>query len=216
MEKIKVLFADDHNLVRQGIIGLLKESEKIIVVGEGECGRDIIEKYPLVNPDIVLSDITMPNLSGFDAAIEILKNYPDAKFLFLSMFHSEEYIYKIHSIGGKGLISKDTNVEDLDLAITRVCDGGRFYNNLSEDEINDIIRRFEALSNKNRPYNLELSPRERVIMRHLAKGKSSEEIALEIGIGKRSIDAARSAIMNKLRLNTSAKLLAHAVENYND
>ncbi|KUO62952.1 hypothetical protein APF79_14305 [bacterium BRH_c32] len=216
MEKIRLLFADDHNLVRIGIKGLLNQTEDIIVIGEAENGDEVINKYQKYHPDIILSDINMLQKSGIDAAIEILKIDPDAKILFLSMYFDENYIYKIFSIGGKGLISKDTIIDELALAIRKVYVGDYYFSGINNEELKEIVDKHEKLFIDNKMINENFSEREKRVMKEIALGNSSEQIAEIIGIGKRSIDAYRSSIMNKMKFNTSAQLMAYSVKNYGE
>lgn len=211
MKAIRLLIADDHNILRQGLIDILKNYNDICIVAEAENGNMLMKKYDLFKPDVVLADIEMPELSGIEAAQKILESYPDAKFLFLSMHYTDEYIYKIDSIGGKGLVSKEIIKDELVNAIRAVAASEKYFMGKTEDEIKKIIDNYDKLLNESSA--AVLTQREIAILQFIAEGLSSEQIADELHIGKRTIDFARTVIMKKLDIDTSNKLLIYAIEN---
>lgn len=212
MDKINILIADDHNILRQGLVDALRYYEDIVVVGEAENGKELIEKYEKRKPDVVLSDIEMPEQNGIDAAAEIIKKHPKAKILFLSMHFAEDYIYKVDLIGGKGLLSKEIFKDELVSAIRTVYDGGTYYFGMKPEELEKVKRRSKEISKGNKKSESVLTPREHEILIELADGISSEEIALRLNMGKRTVDTYRSAIMNKLKIDTLPKLVLYAYQ----
>jgi len=210
MNKIRILIADDHNILRQGLIDLLRNYEDIIVVAEASDGEELISKYEKFNPDIILSDIEMPKLSGLIAAKKILKSNPEARFLFLSMFNDEQYIAKIISIGGKGLLSKEIIKDELVLAIRTVHNGGEYYSGYKREEIDVILKRNIPMQKTGS--NDLFTPREESVLLEIATGKSSEEIAESLNIGKRTVDSYRATLMEKLNITNASKLIVYAVE----
>jgi DNA-binding NarL/FixJ family response regulator len=212
MGKINILIADDHNILRQGLIDSLRIYNDIVVVGEAENGMDLIEKYEKRRPDVVLTDIEMPGLNGLDAAAEILKKHPNAKVLFLSMYFAEDYIYKVDLIGGKGLLSKEIFKDELVSAIRTVYTGGTYYFGMSEEELQKVKLRSNEIRKGNRKSETVLTPREHEILIELADGISSEEIAKRLNVGKRTVDTYRSAIMSKLEIESLPKLVVYAVQ----
>jgi DNA-binding NarL/FixJ family response regulator len=210
MKAIRLLIADDHNILRQGLIDILKNYSDICIVAEAENGNMLMKKYDLFKPDVVLADIEMPELSGIEAAQKILESYPDAKFLFLSMHYTDEYIYKIDSIGGKGLVSKEIIKDELVNAIRAVAGSEKYFMGKTENEIQKIKDNYDKLLNESSA--AVLTQREIAILQFIAEGLSSEEIANELHIGKRTIDFARTKIMKKLDIDTSNKLLIYAIE----
>lgn len=211
MKAIRLLIADDHNILRQGLIDILKNYNDICIVAEAENGNMLMKKYDLFKPDVVLADIEMPELSGIEAAQQILKSYPDAKFLFLSMHYTDEYIYKIDSIGGKGLVSKEIIKDELVNAIRAVARSEMYFMGKTEAEVQQIKETYNKLMHESSA--ADLTQREISILLYIADGLSSEEIAEELHIGKRTIDFARTQIMKKLDIDTSNKLLIYAIEN---
>lgn len=212
MDKINILIADDHNILRQGLVEALRIYNDIVVVGEAENGKDLIEKYEKRKPDVVLSDIEMPELNGIDAAAEIIQKHPKAKILFLSMHFAEDYIYKVDLIGGKGLLSKEIFKDELVSAIRTVHNGGTYYFGMKVEELEKVKRRSKEISKGNKKSESVLTPREHEILIELADGVSSEEIAVRLNMGKRTVDTYRSAIMNKLEIDTLPKLVVYAVQ----
>ena len=213
MEKTRILIAEDHNLVRYGLINLLEEYDWLNVVAEAESGEQLIEKYFQFTPDLVISDIKMPHGDGLEAAKKILYRNPDAKILFLSMFGSDEYIYKAHNIGAKGLITKDVLKSDLVDAIQLILNGGTFYCGYSDEEMDEVIKKFRP-TQKSAKYQNEyrLSQREIEVLKNITEGLTSDEIAEKMFLSRRTIDTHRRRIMEKLNVHSLPKLLKFAIE----
>ncbi len=211
MQVIKLLIADDHNILRQGLINILNDYEDICIVAEAEDGNGLVRKYELFKPDVVLTDIEMPGLSGLAAAIKIIESDPYAKILFLSMHYSDEYIVKIDEIGGKGLVSKEIIRDELVAAIRTVAGGESYFMGKTANELFQIKERYNKtlkVDSKN-----ALSKRELVILKLIAEGLSSDLIADKLHVGKRTIDFSRTQIMRKLEIETLHQLLVYAIEN---
>lgn len=212
MEQITLIIADDHNILRQGLIDALRQYNDIVVVDEAENGQELINKYEKRKPKVVLTDIEMPLVSGLEAAEEIIRKDADAKILFLSMYFDEDNIYKVDSIGGKGLLSKEIFKDELVCAIRKVFQGETYYSGMSETDLEKVRLRSNEINNKRRNSDTALSPKEHEIMLELAKAISSEEIAHNLKMGKRTVDAYRSSIMNKMGIITLPKLIKYAVQ----
>ncbi|MBA4405755.1 DNA-binding response regulator [bacterium] len=211
MGKIRVLLADDHTILRQGLVDILKSYDDIIVVAEVENGGELIQKYEKVKPDIVLTDIEMPIVSGIVAAKQIIQKHPEAKILFLSMYTGEDYIYKIDSIGGKGLLSKEIIKDEFVYAIRSVFNGGTYYFGKNVEELEHILHRSKEIVNRRKNANTSLTIREHEILLEIAKGISSEEIASNLKMGKRTVDTFRSSIMSKLNIKSLSMLIKYAI-----
>ena len=211
MEQITLLIADDHNILRQGLIDVLRPYNDIVVVDEAENGQELINKYEKRKPNVVLTDIEMPIKSGLEAAEEIIRKDANAKILFLSMYFDEDNIYKVDSIGGKGLLSKEIFKDELVCAIRKVFHGGTYYFGMSETDLEKVKLRSNEINNKRKNSETALTPREHEIMLELAKAISSEEIAQNLKMGKRTVDTYRSSIMNKMGINTLPKLIKYAI-----
>ena len=127
IKNIRVLICDDHALVRSGIVKLLEDEKWIYIVGEAENGEEMIQKYISLRPDLILADISMPVMSGIDAAKRIKQEYPEAKILFLSMLFDEQYIYCAIKVGASGLLSKNVSKDELLYALKEIALGGGIF-----------------------------------------------------------------------------------------
>ena len=214
MSKIRLLIADDHTILRQGLVDILEKYDDICVVAEAEDGKSLVSKYFTFLPDVVLSDIEMPNLNGIEAAQEILKRHPAAKILFLSMYNSEEDFYKIYQAKALGLIPKEIIKNELVHAIRTVYNGDKYFLGKSETEIKAIITKYSTLSNSNfaEARSTTLTPTEKNVLLFIADGKTSQEIANITNKSKRTVDSIRSTIMSKLNLHTLPQLIKYAME----
>ena len=146
---IKILVADDHTLFRQGIIRLLEDRKDISVVAEAENGVELIEKYFIFYPDIVLADIAMPELTGIQAVQHILKRDRNVKALFLSMYDAGEYVYQVIKSGGMGLVNKNILEDELFLAIEKVWIGEKYFGRKwSKEDLTQLINEYEKILDK--------------------------------------------------------------------
>lgn len=211
MKQIRVLIADDHNILRQGLADIFRNSRIISVIAEAENGHKLYDSYELLKPDVVLTDIEMPVMNGLKAAKKIIQSYPDAKILFLSMYSSEELIYKIESLSGKGLLPKTIDNKELIKAVKVVAAGGKYYFGKSEKEINALKKRFDLILAKEDDA-ASFTARQKNILLLIAEGRTSEEIADKLLISKKTIDADRSKLMDKLNLTSVAQLMKYALE----
>jgi len=209
---IKVLLADDHNLIRAGIIKLLKGHSHINVVGEASNGVELIKKHFELSPDVLVVDIAMPEMTGTEAITKIKERDDNVKALFLSMYEGEEYIYKVHKCGGKGLINKSILEEELISAIEKVYNGERYFpGEWDAVSLNRLMKEFE--SGRKAQYGTNegiLNYREMQILNLLKEGLHSREMAEKLNLSKKSIDFYRSCLMKKLNLKSPADLIRFA------
>jgi two-component system, NarL family, response regulator NreC len=215
---IRVLLADDHTLFRNGIISLLEAEKDIYVVGEVDNGNDLAGKYFEIMPDLVLLDISMPGKSGLEAAKEIRQRDHKAKLLFLSMHEEDEYIYHCIKAGGMGLINKNITKGELVLAIKKISEGMNYFrNNLNEEQIKHIYNKYDRSSYKRPTFlNDSLTAREKNVLKLIGKGLTSNEIAQQLNISKRTVDSFRSSIMQKLNIKNLPELIKYAIGYLND
>jgi DNA-binding NarL/FixJ family response regulator len=208
---IKILIADDHELFRKGIISLLLGEEDIEIIGEANNGKDLIYKYLKLKPDLVISDISMPELSGIEAVSTIYEHYPDVKVIFLSMYAGEDYIYHCLKAGGLSLINKNIPKEELLKAIHTVIKGNKYFGkDYTDENIQKIISNYEMqLDTKEFIPNPELTDKEVKILLLVAEGLSSNDIADKLFIAKRTVD---THIMQKLDLNSTPQLFKYATK----
>lgn len=212
METIRLLLADDHNIVRQGLINIFEKYDDMCVIAEAEDGLTLIKKYFSYKPDIVVTDIEMPDVNGIEAAEQIIKQDPGAKIVFLTMHNTDDYIYKILEINASGIVSKEIIGTELIYAVRKIAAGEKYYMGKSEEEIDKI--RWKFSDKKKREFDspsFALTPIEKKVLLLIAEGKTSIEIADSLGKAKRTVDTIRSSIMSKLNLQSLPQLIRYAV-----
>jgi DNA-binding NarL/FixJ family response regulator len=209
MKKIKVFLVDDHKLFRNGL-SLLMESEKnIIITGEAENGKDFLESIEQEQPDVVLMDIEMPVMDGFQATEVACQKYPDIKVISLTMFGEEHYYLKMIEAGAKGFILKNSDIEEVIKAIKTVYNGGTYF---SQEILYNMVKNIQDVRKETGP-SVGLSSRENEILELICKGFSNIEIASELNISKRTVEKHRSNILDKTQTHNTASLVMYAIEN---
>ncbi len=210
MGKIRVLVADDHTIVRQGLCALLRSEPDVDVAGEASDGLEAVEMAKIHNPDVVLMDIGMRNLNGLDATRKIKKLFPQMKVLALTMYDNEEWIFQILKAGASGYLIKDSAMADLATALRAVYHGDSYLSpSISKKVIEEYIQRAEVGERKG-PDDL-LSEREREILQLLAEGQSIPQIASFLCISKKTVEAHKTHIMEKLNIHDKVGLIKYAI-----
>lgn len=210
---LRVLFADDHNLVRNGIISLLDNVHDIEIAGEAENGQTLVDLYFKTKPDVVVSDISMPGMSGPEAVKIILEKDPDAKVLFLSVYEGDEYVFQALEAGALGLVNKSILKAELVEAIKTISTGSKYFGNGYTDErLDDIYKKYslarqEALSDK-----VQLTQRELEVLQLICDGFSSQEIADKLFLSKKTVDTHRGNLIKKFGVSSSAQLVKIAFQ----
>lgn len=208
--KITVLIADDHTIVRRGIASLLSLNEDFEIVAEAENGRDAVELTLQHIPNVVLMDIGMPILNGLEATRQIRKQAPDVKVLILSGYDNDEYILQVIQSGANGYILKTTYLEDLYTAIKSVHSGQAFFSpSVSKVIVDGYLNRSTDSYKTSRP----LTSREREILQLIAEGHLHQQIAQRLNISVRTVDTHRNNIMKKLDIHDTAGLVNYAIKN---
>jgi len=212
MDKIKVLVADDHTIVRKGLCALLSEESDIEVVGEAENGRDAIKKAEQLKPDVVLMDITMPELNGMDATRQLKKRFPAIKILILSMHANDEYIFETLRAGASGYLIKRSAPTDLIKAIHVAHRGDSFLSpSISKKVIESYIH--PKQNSIPEPLGLDrLTEREREVLQLIAEGNENREIAKRLFVSTKTVEAHRFKIQHKLQLHGTAELTKYALK----
>lgn len=212
--EIRILVAEDHNLVRKGIIKLIHEEKNIFVIGEATNGKELITLYDKLLPDIVLSDISMPGgISGFEAVELIIKNHPDARILFLSMYNNPDFIYQAKKIGASGLLNKNVLEGELILAIHKITKGEKYFGtHWSKSTIAELDEQYKSQPEIGfMDVPTDFNYRELQVIVGLGKGLSTDEIAEALDLSKSSIDVYRSALIKKLNFKSVNALVAFCV-----
>jgi two-component system, NarL family, response regulator NreC len=208
-EKIKVLVCDDHTLFREGIKAILSQERSMEIVGEATDGREAVSRTLELNPDVVLMDISMPDLSGFDATTRIRQSNKKAKVLILTMYEEEEVIARCLNAGAAGYVLKDTPRSHLLHAIDVVHRGGQY---LSSRALKKVVSEYVKGAQRTAPAYDRLSVREREVLKLLADGLALKEIAVRLVLSVKTIDAHKCNLMRKLDLHDRASLIKYAIE----
>jgi len=213
MEKIRILLADDHTLIRTGIATLLQTNRDFEVVGEAQDGEEAVEKTKQLRPDVLIIDLSMPKLSGIEATQIIKKKYPDVNVLVLTMHESEEYVYQILKSGAGGYVLKSAGKEELSAAIRAVVRGERFFSpRVSQIMADGYLRRVEGTGEQAKGEDVPLTRREKEILTLVVKGLTNQQIADQLSISPRTVDTHRTNIMQKLDIHEVVNLVRYAIE----
>jgi DNA-binding NarL/FixJ family response regulator len=209
---IKILVADDHKLFRRGIVRLLADHSNFYVISETENGRELIDEYFNVYPDIILVDIAMPIMTGLEAVEIIREKDPEAKALFISMFDNDEYIYKVLKCGGMGLLNKNIMEGELIYAIEQIYNNKKYFRGKqTEEELEKLVKEFESNQKELTIQDSDISFREQQILRFLNQGLNSKEMAEKLNLSKKTIDFYRSSIMRRFNLKSTTDLIRFSI-----
>lgn len=212
MEKIRLLLADDHKIIRDGIVALLEDVEHIEIVGEAKNGRELIAQL-IDNPaDVVLMDINMPIMGGIEATEEITKRFPEVRILALSMYNEKSFITKMLHAGAAGYVLKNVGKEELVLAIETVRQGKSYF---SEEVSMAMMSSFMSKKPSNAPVTfspeITLTKREIEVLRLIAQEMTNSEIADKIFVSPRTVDTHRRNLLQKIGAKNTAGLVRYAL-----
>lgn len=204
--KLRIVIADDHALVRDGIRARLELEDNLEIVAEAADGYEAAVQVRLHQPDIVMLDISMPNCNGLESARLIRQENDGCKILFLSMHDNPEYVQAAMKTGANGFLLKDVCSQGMISAITSVAAGGFYFSkSISLSALNDE-------GDKPKPSTYDLTDRERDVLSGIARGKANKEIAQELGIGVRTVESHRQRMRDKLGGGNAAQLTRIAME----
>jgi DNA-binding NarL/FixJ family response regulator len=206
---IRILLADDHEIMREGLCALLRKDSEMEVLGQADNGRIAVEMARKLSPDVVIMDVGMPNLNGIDATRQMRSEQPEIKVLALSMHSGRSTIAKMLKAGATGYMLKESAFTELLNGIRAVC-GNQTYlcPQVSKIVLNDYVN---MLSDPNRSSGEHLTPREREVLQLVAEGKTTKEIASSLHIEIKTVDAHRGHIMDKLKIHNVAGLTKYAI-----
>lgn len=213
-DSLKILIADDHEIVREGLRTILERQPGWIVCGEASTGREALNEAVRLRPDIVLMDISMPELNGLDATPQILEQVPTTRILILSAHDSERLVRQMLASGARGYMLKTDAGRDLTAAVQALAAGRLFFTaSVSNVVLGDYQQRSAAPEDLPNRLPATLSPRERQILQLLAEGRTNKEIAFQIGTSIKTVENQRSKIMAKLNLHSLTDLVRYAIQN---
>jgi DNA-binding NarL/FixJ family response regulator len=210
MNKVRIMLADDHGVVRKGLRYLIEQNEHYEVVAEASDGREAVRLAADHNPQIVVMDIAMPSLNGIDAAALILKEAPETRVLMLSMHADESYLLRALHIGVKGYLIKESAHEDLVRAVDAAVNDKCFFSPVIARMLADEYTRTMQRRGLDDSYDL-LSPREKEVLQLVAEGKSNKDVAEILNLSTYTVESHRTRIMQKLNLHNTAELVLYAV-----
>jgi DNA-binding NarL/FixJ family response regulator len=212
MEPIKVLLADDHNVVRHGLRVLLEAESDITIVGEAETGRQALQLVLKLQPDVVVMDVAMPMLNGLEATRQILKEAPATRVLILSSYSDDEYVQQVTEAGAAGYLLKQTAAADLIRAIHEAKKGNAFFSpaiakRLMENYRESFLRGATNVDARTQ----RLTSRETEVLQLVAEGKANKQIASELSLSIKTVEKHRQQVMNKLNIHDIAGLTRYAI-----
>jgi DNA-binding NarL/FixJ family response regulator len=209
IKKIKVLIADDHVMVRQGFMVLLNAQPDIEVIGEAADGNEMVELTENLHPDVVLADISMPNLNGIEATRLIHQRNPEMPVVMVTIHTSSSYVVRALRSGARGYVVKNDDFQHVIQAIKAVILGQRYLSSSVSEQIIDAV-----VSGTSQEFNMDdrISIREREILQLIAEGNSNSQIARKLVISARTVETHRTNIMRKLELSSQIDILRYAIQ----
>lgn len=205
---IRIVVADDHRIVREGLGALIEELPNMEVVGQAEEGRTAMRLVEELAPDVVLMDVAMPGLNGIEATRKIASDHPSVKVIALSMHSETQFVARMLEAGASGYMVKEGAFEDLAAAIEEVTSGNTYLcPRIAGPLVEDYLRRLDGSEDMEGP----LSPREREVLQLLAEGLTTRQIARRLEISPKTVETHRARIMDKLDIRSIAELTKYAI-----
>jgi DNA-binding NarL/FixJ family response regulator len=208
---IKILLAEDHAIVREGLCGLLEADGGFAMVGQARTGREAVEMARTLQPDVILMDIAMPILNGLEATRQILDGNPKAKILILSAHSDDMYVERVSAVGAAGFLEKQTSVEILTEAIKEVAKGRNFVSPTIAKRMRDDLRRRMDRDGRSNPNAVRLTSRETEVLQLVAEGSANKQVADKLCISIKTVEKHRQKVMDKLNIHDTASLTRYAI-----
>ncbi|PWL30104.1 response regulator transcription factor [uncultured Roseivirga sp.] len=212
MDTVRIMLVDDHKMIREGIKTYLAEDESYKIVGEAENGIDCLEQLESLEVDLVLSDLNMPEMDGLELAKELKSKFPDIKLIALTMMGESQHIKQMLAEGAMGYLLKNCGESEVKLAIQNVMMGGTYYSPEVTNIIMNNIRKVKTKSSSNVAMEMPLTDREKEVLRLILKEYSNQEIADELFISVRTVDAHKRNLLDKTGSKNVAGLVIYAVD----
>lgn len=205
---IKILIADDHPIVREGLKRIFARESHMDVVAEAQSGRDVLDKIEREELDIILLDINMPGPNWLEVLKELKSRKPKVPVIILSMHKEEEYIVRALKTGASGYLTKESVMDELIQAVRKVSQGGKYVSAIAAEKLIDYLDTDSEV-----PLHRALSDREYEVMCLLASGKKTREIAEELFLSPNTVSTYRARIFEKMNMNSVAEIVQYAVKN---
>lgn len=206
---VRILIADDHPVVREGLKKMFEKVSDISIAGEASNGQEVLNKIEQNDYDLVLLDISMPGRDGLDILRELRRKRPHLPILILSMHSEEQYAIRSLKAGASGYLTKKSISDELIKAVQEVACGGKYITSSLSEKLASYIR-----NNTEKPIHEILSDREHFVMRMIVKGRTRKEIAKELSLSVNTISTYRARILKKLKMKNSAELIQYAIEKH--
>jgi two-component system invasion response regulator UvrY len=203
---IRIIVADDHPVVRQGIVQILAEAGDMAVAGQAANGRELLERARAVEHDVVLLDLSMPETDPLDLLKQLRRERPRVPVAILTMYDESQYAIRALRAGASAYLLKDSAPSDLVAAVRKVFDGGRYLSPLAAERLAGHLA-----GDAEQPLHDRLSDREFQVLRMIASGKSTRQIAAELSLGMKTVSTYRARIFEKMQMSSPAELAAYAV-----
>lgn len=213
MGVLRILVADDHEVVRKGLVSLLQAQPEWQVIGEAGDGREAVDKAIQLKPDVLILDIGMPSLNGLEATRQILKTIPQARVLILTLHDSDQVVREVLNAGARGFLLKSDAARDLVAAVDALRHDKTYFTSKVAAMVLEGYLKGGTPGAVITPGRNRLTPREREIVQLLAEGKSTKEVAVALGLSVKTAETHRSNIMRKLQLHSVSDLVLYAVRN---
>ncbi|MBI5057833.1 MAG: response regulator transcription factor [Nitrospirae bacterium] len=209
MKKTRILLVDDHKILRDGIRSLLKEYQDMQVVGEAADGRTALQLVKELSPDIVIMDISMPDLNGIDATRKIIADHPGVKVMALSMHYDKHFVSEIFKAGASGYLLKECAFDEMAQAIRVVMDNKTYINpQIASLVVESLVTNTQRTNHQ--AFSL-LTEREREVLQLIAEGRSTKQIAAHLSVSTKTIESHRRQVMGKLNIRNVADLTKYAI-----
>jgi DNA-binding NarL/FixJ family response regulator len=206
MQKYNILIADDHSMIRDGLKNLIGQNKDYAIVGEARNGKEALELFKSLSPDLIILDISMPDMNGMEVSKSILSSNPLANIIILSMYDGEDYISRCLELGVKGYVVKNESGVELDYAINSVLQGKNYFSRQAQDV---IFKKYSQNvgKKKQREELVKLTKREIEIIRLISEGLTSQQIADKLFISPRTVETHRANLMKKVGVRNAIELV---------
>lgn len=209
MQKFKILLADDHAMIREGVKNILKQTKDLALVGEAINGKETIEKYGQLQPDMLILDISLPDMNGMEVTQQLLTSFPEANILMLSMYDDEDYISRCIENGVKGYVVKSESSQELEYAVRAIMQGKTYFSHRVQEVILNKYKQ-NATRKKHREELVKLTAREIEIIKLIDEGLTSQQMADKLFISPRTVETHRANLMKKFAVKNAIELVKKA------